>query len=401
VRWIEAFTALTSANYARGDLAASTILGENVNATRVWDRGNPPTRRPQKPSAGNLIELQTGCLGDGTPPAGYYDVEGIDSRCYSAAPRYTLATFADLDPENPAVLLMLAQLLEWSYTDPAAAAAWILFWLGPGVTVNVVANDSSLYPGSIIIQHPLWTIVIISGTSNPQQLALQAAYSLAGPINFGPYSTMPLWQQAAVYIATLMEAAGVNPVNPVLIAGHSYGGAVATVLTEILRRGNTERPLRLVTFGAPAPGDGRLQRGLRAIPQWHFSTQNDPVPQMPFTGTNVYGLQAVVSAGLRAAWAQWQAPALLRLVGTDDGFPPLQTGNLAWLMLLAIAQAVAAGRPTDPFPEHSISYYLLLLRAMNPSLLPWPIPAPVKALMVQANNWTIVDAGRLQVYSLF
>lgn len=399
MRWVNRFTPLTSANYARGDLAASTILGELETAERKWDNGQPPTLLPNLLTAGDVAELENGCLGDGTPPLGYYDVGGIDSRCFGVVPTYTLSNWNDLDPDNPAILLLLAQLLEWSYTDPAAASAFFLFWLGPSVTVTIVPNSASLIPGSIIVAHPRWTIVVISGTSNPQQLALQGLYSLVGPVNAGPYSTMPLWQLAAENIANRMTAAGVNPANPILITGHSYGGAVGSLLTEILRRGNVARPLRLVTFGSPAPGDYRLQRGLRGIPQWHFSTLNDPVPQVPLRGSNLYGLQLLIPIALRTQWARWQAPGLVRVIDTDPGLPALQPGNLAWTVLLAIATAVAAGRPNDPFPEHSISYYLALLRNLNPGVSPWPIPGPVKQALVPSRHWTIVDRGQLRLWT--
>jgi hypothetical protein len=392
------FTPFTSAAYARGDLAASTIIGEDPAAVRNWDAGNPPDFLPDRLTSGNVADLQRGCAGDGTPPAGYFDVNGIDARCFTTIPQYTLGNWNDLDPENPAVLLLLAQLLEWSYTDPAAAAAFFLFWLGPGVTVTVTPNTDSLYPGSIIVAHPRWTIVAISGTSNPQQLALQGLFSVAGPVNMGPYSTIPLWQLAALQIAGRMTAAGVNPNNPVLVTGHSYGGAVASLLTEILRRGNTARPLRLVTFGSPAPGDDRLQRGLRGIPQWHFSTLDDPVPQTPLTGPSLYGLQAILPVGLRAAWSRWQAPSVYRLIDTDPGLPAVQFGNLAWAVLRDLALAAAAGRPVNPFPQHSIAYYLALLRALNPGVNPWPIPGPVKDELKSSSNWTLVDRAQLVIW---
>jgi pimeloyl-ACP methyl ester carboxylesterase len=189
---------------------------------------------------------------------------------------------------------------------------------------------------------------------------------------------MPLWHGAALRIAQRMEAAGVDPALPILVAGHSYGGAVATLLTALLRNGNTARPLRLVTFGAPIPGDERLQRILRMVPQWHYSTQDDPVPQTPLRDANVIGLAPLVGNALIAAWQRWQPPRLVRVLDATGTFPPLVYGGLLWTVLRDIALAALNQSPGNPFPQHGIDRYLAILRQLNPGLEPWPIPAAQK-----------------------
>jgi pimeloyl-ACP methyl ester carboxylesterase len=72
-----------------------------------------------------------------------------------------------------------------------------------------------------------------------------------------------------------------QPAKGLVLAGHSLGGAVSTLLTAIWPHKNV--PIkRLVTFGAPAVGDKVFQQALEgAVPQQvHYTLLGDFVPEV-------------------------------------------------------------------------------------------------------------------------
>jgi len=73
---------------------------------------------------------------------------------------------------------------------------------------------------------------------------------------------------------------GLNPERKLVIAGHSLGGATATLIADLLwESGNTN--VALVTAGSPRPGGRRLRRRLKDLEHHRFVHGNDIVPGTP------------------------------------------------------------------------------------------------------------------------
>ncbi|WP_404936951.1 lipase family protein [Pseudomonas sp. JDS08PS003] len=69
-----------------------------------------------------------------------------------------------------------------------------------------------------------------------------------------------------------------------VITGHSLGGAVALILSEMLRRSKRyEANILLYTYGSPRVGDTRFVSGAEALVHHRFVNHNDPVPSVPAT----------------------------------------------------------------------------------------------------------------------
>ncbi|MHC8367490.1 lipase family protein [Pseudomonas sp. ZT5P21] len=69
-----------------------------------------------------------------------------------------------------------------------------------------------------------------------------------------------------------------------MICGHSLGGAVALLLSEMLRRRpGFDYSLQLYTYGAPRAGDANFVAGAKDLVHHRVVNHNDPVPSVPGT----------------------------------------------------------------------------------------------------------------------
>ena len=88
------------------------------------------------------------------------------------------------------------------------------------------------------------------------------------------------FENYATLLMAQMWAAGVQlPAGqPVVVTGHSLGGAVATIIASHLQA--HQFPLHLVTFGSPRPGGAKFRKRLK-VPHHRFVHGLDVVPHMP------------------------------------------------------------------------------------------------------------------------
>ena len=73
---------------------------------------------------------------------------------------------------------------------------------------------------------------------------------------------------------------GLNPERKLVIAGHSLGGATATLIADLLWESGNKN-VALVTAGSPRPGGRRLKRRLKDLEHHRFVHGNDIVPGTP------------------------------------------------------------------------------------------------------------------------
>ena len=64
-----------------------------------------------------------------------------------------------------------------------------------------------------------------------------------------------------------------------VVAGHSLGGATATVLADLLLKSTSE--LHIVTIGSPRPGGRGLRKRLKDVDHLRFVNGSDIVPKSP------------------------------------------------------------------------------------------------------------------------
>jgi len=156
----------------------------------------------------------------------------------------------------------------------------------------------------------------------------------------------------------------VGPSRALWLAGHSLGGALATLAASRLAGGGAGVVQGLMTFGSPRVGDGRFAQAI-ACPAWRVVNGNDLIARLPPTpyrhvGQLCYldrhgGLHLNPADGLR--WEdRWRgqfrhAQAVLRrwrdgdwrVVFNDDLYDHAPIHYVRWLRRLAFAEGLDVG----------------------------------------------------------
>jgi hypothetical protein len=333
-------------------------LGEVDDFAHQWANGQGPPAFPPAFRIG-----RTDCIAEGEryplPVIPREFVLGFDARCWArdplaADPRPWFA----ISPTDREFQILVARIIDAMYTNDPAAVALLQDYLGPSAVITVSPTGPGLYPGSIIAVTPQYTVVILSGTANFQQLATQVLYAGFGPVPTGGFSTNALWFAASIVIGNRIDAAGANPNLPIIMAGHSYGGATASILAGRYRQVDATRDIRLLTFASPKPGDDRLSDLLSTVPGIHIANSDDPVPSLPPSGVELLPLLAVIPPQFILQWIKMRATGGQAILFPNGTLLDGTRDTLTFSDLVAITAAVVAGDPLTAFIPHEIKSYL-------------------------------------------
>lgn len=359
------------------DRDGTEALGEVVRSPHSYSNG---LSRGPVPAAGLLGSADCIANGETFPLAlPVTIVDGFNVKCYQFARPLPVEPLPfQFDVRDCRTIKNLAHLCALSYFngDGFQLAAAIDF---PGCVVTRVYNvDNYPIPGTGILTIEDHTIVVISGTSNALQWALQGFYGAAGIESFGQYSTLRLWNQAAMAIEQRIVIAGGNPTGPIVFVGHSYGGAVASILAARYRIAQPGRSVSLLTFGQPKPGDGRLIRLIESTQHLHFVNVDDPVTFLPPDLAQFSGTLGLLDSLTINRWSAYRMPSDrvgLTLDGNRTDNP--NAGDLYGLVFRMILQALHGQWP-DAITSHNISEYERRIRcAGDPAPSPVPPCGPV------------------------
>ncbi|UST84994.1 lipase family protein [Pseudomonas siliginis] len=152
-------------------------------------------------------------------------------------------------------------------------------------------KDNSTDTQAFICHHDELILISVRGTSEfwPDGLRDGDAYQVPfqegeGKVHRGFYGGA---LAAYPFIVTYLEKFYSG--QKLLITGHSLGGAVALILSEMLRRNLEFSPqIVLYTYGAPRAGDTTFIESARSLVHHRIVNQNDPVPSVPATWMNTF-----------------------------------------------------------------------------------------------------------------
>lgn len=306
-------TWLTSRDWTNDDFPPWLPHGE-YDGERRYSSGRGPGRYPAAVAFGN-----GDCFAAGEDPAnvGPDTVDGFDPRCWLALPVPPDPLLLSLDVTAPDHQRILAQLVQLLYVAPHQAEGLLQQLLGPGSTTALVPNNASEVPGSLIGRQGDLVIVVISGTTNPQQWALQPLTSLTGPVNVGTFSTLPFWYGNALVIQNRLFTFGVPADAKIVLAGHSMGGAIAHIMAGRMVPTVGAGNLQLFTMGTPQPGDQRLADLVRPVTQVNFVNDGDAVTAVPPVGVLLDWLSWLIPGPVSRNWSLWRPPT--NRVGLSPG----------------------------------------------------------------------------------
>lgn len=361
-----------SNNWQRGEMDDDPPLGEPIDASRKWYNGRAPERLPLPKIIGS-----PSCLADGetfpvAPPAPVL-IDGIDSRCFLSPAAEIFNALCALDA--PAAQAAYARMVELVYQEDFATLGNALNLLTGETPVTMNAGSGPIIPAWQFARFPSGPqLLLISGTTSYQQFALQAFTSLIGPANYGAYGTLFTWNNTASSVFELLKAFLADPDKPLLIVGHSYGAAVASLMAARMRLANPTREICLLTFGCPKPGDTRLVDVLQSVRHLTLATDGDLICTLPPNALELFPFSILLPPGLAALWSAFvRYPSYLQIAAdgsTITGAPPF----MDYPLLLPLLAAVLAGDPIAPINVHDILEYRKRLKVRQPTPA-WPINA--------------------------
>lgn len=331
------------------------LLGEWDGPTE-WDNGLPPSPLPLPVLVGSPDCIE---FGD-RPPDEPFDAqpaftsESYPAACWSAFREQVLA----FDIGECSTVVPFAQTVALLYDSSTNARIFLASLLGANYTLTDTVNPAGLVPGDVIAIGPK-VLVVLAGTSNFQQLALQGLYLATGIVDFGAFSTTFANMNAALTIEGRILAAGVGAQEEFWFVGHSFGGAIAQVLGARMRLNRPNVKVNVLTFGSPAAGDRRLVNLLAGGRQRHFCNDTDPVPGLPPRRFNLDELLSVLGVPLENLWSRLHPPPN-RVLLFDD-FSQADSGDefLDFALTSTLASLIAAAVALDPFAVHAMTEYLL------------------------------------------
>lgn len=360
-----------------GDEGIPTDMGEDRTYVHTYDFGDPHAEIPPAVLIG-----EPACIRDGERlplPIVVRTFEGgWDSRCYQFRPPFAAPYPWPISINDCHWQHRVAQAIDLIYTSGSAAAVAYLAPFLPGATFVAYDNGPSVLPGCVIILYPDFVAILMAGTTTPQQWALQALSGAIGIHDFGLYSTLFFWWTSALQMSERMYLAGPVDVPQVLFAGHSYGGALASIMATRARLASPSRGIQLLTYGSPKPGDSRMIGILRSVRQVHFVNNDDPVTFMPPSSSDLGTYAAFIPNAVARRWMAYTRPeGLIGLsiqgVRTDSPLP-----ESMYTLMLRIARQAVAGTNIEVINAHLTSEYARRIWCPAepvPSPEPWVLPA--------------------------
>lgn len=119
----------------------------------------------------------------------------------------------------------------------------------------------------------------------------------------------------------------------ILICGHSLGGAIALILSQMLRnRLGFTYEILLYTYGSPRAGDAAFVKAAESLVHHRMVNHNDPVPSVPAPWMKIKPGKPMPSIGIRFGHVPVGFAAYVISMNNVDGEPYAHHGQLQHFM---------------------------------------------------------------------
>lgn len=357
-------------------------LGEDPAAVRSYANGAPLGWVPAPALIGSGDCVQNGERWPLTVVPTL--ASGFDVRC----PELVTAPRDPFDVRDPSNWCFWSQVLRKTYTDAEGALRLVAAALGVPPVGDFQESAEGFTPPFFILNSaaPEPIVVGIAGTTSALQWLGQINYGIGPPRDMGTFGTNLIWYIVSSNILNVMLAAGVDATRPIIVVGHSLGGAVGSVLCARLRQGNPTRTIQLLTSGSPQPGDQRLIAIMRTLQVVSLQNDGDVVLSLP---VNLGSLPFALSLAFGSLWLgnpfTWEPPPNRFRISWDgeirQGAAEPGVGNA---VLSVLIWAFLSG-PTPDLSEHVPAEYERRLCR----------PAPLPVFWVSADDLNQADGEQV------
>lgn len=118
----------------------------------------------------------------------------------------------------------------------------------------------------------------------------------------------------------------------ILICGHSLGGAIALILSEMLRRKPERYNILLYTYGAPRAGNATFVQAAESLVHHRMVNHNDPVPSVPAPWMKIKPGKPMPAVGIRFRQVPAEFAAYITSMINVGGEPYAHHGQLQHFM---------------------------------------------------------------------
>lgn len=334
-------------------------LGEWSGA-RKWYRGDPPALIPLPVVVGDVA-----CITQGENP----NLPSEPDSCERGGRFFPLACYSPLalleaktNVYDCAFAYQMAEILRIQYSGVEAARILLDLFFDAQAVVTAFPQPDASIPNCLVATISNLCLVMVTGTTNFQQLALQSLSFGLGPTNQGYYSASSLYDRAANVMAANLGSVGGGDASRFVLIGHSYGAAICQVLATKVRLATPTRRVELVTYGCPKPGDDRLRDINAPMRQINWVNEGDPVPYLPPRGATFFELFALIPSLLFKQWLRYERPAALTVLKHDGTIDYTNGVAVPDDLLTTTSVTIAAGLEPEPFESHSMAAYRSRIR---------------------------------------
>jgi hypothetical protein len=351
-------------------------LGEDISTSPRWNAGQIPAAPPLPIVVGSLDCIRDGETIEHSIVASDL-IDGFSPLCYG--PEERLPIWREISAYARCVMQRFwATVICHCYNDDLANIEEIVSDLIGNIATIKLHKGNSVFPTLVTIVTPEWSAIAYSGTSNFQQFALQALYSLAGPVNFGVLSTMPLWYDSATRGIQFLEDDGYVLGTPVFCCGHSYGAASALITAARIRAAHSTAFIRFLAFGCPKIGDLRLQTLISRCGGYSIENTGDIVTFVPFNELQIWAFLGIFNPLQLLLMTKWQSPPYRFLQHEDGRLLPREDDRVTSGDVGAVLTAAFNAIQLSPILPHRIASYEARAK-LRCNEVSWPINESVLA----------------------
>jgi len=362
---------LGSKNWHDANYQKIVTLGESISARQEWDDGDSPSVRPLLAPVGSLDCIERGeTIEDAIAAEDLID--GFVPLCVQLATLNDTTWAKVSDYESCNVQRVICSLILDLYAgDVAHAEQTVSDWLGLSVVVRFHPHQG-VRNGVITLTTSEWQAVILDGTSNAQEFALQGFEFVVGPTDVGQYSTARLWYDSASYVLSIMQTDGYTPGMKLFVSGHSYGAAVSFNVVARVRIALPQNVIRYLAFAPPKIGDARMVAITDLADGLSIVNDDDLVPILPPDRVTLLPVLLLFPAFALLPYTEWERSRPQTMLRPDgsmiyNSFPTLDTATLIDLLT-----RVTTGQVIDPISPHYTSSYFNRLNLRCPGF-EWPV----------------------------